>query len=110
MGRRPAGGGHDDRRDAERGTLACGEKRVVVEGECAGGWYLSPAILTNCRDDMKAVKEEIFGSVASVLVFDTEEEVIKRANDTTFGLAGGVFTKDLTRAHRVVNALEAGTT
>ena len=42
---------------------------------------------------MKAVKEEIFGSVASVLVFDTEEEVIKRANNTTFGLAGGVFTK-----------------
>jgi len=95
---------------AEGATLACGGKRVVVEGECAGGWYLSPAILTNCRDDMKAVKEEIFGSVASVLVFDSEEEVIKRANDTTFGLAGGVFTKDLTRAHRVVNALEAGTT
>ena len=46
-----------------------------------------------CRDDMKAVREEIFGSVASVLVFDTEEEVIRRANDTTFGLAGGVFTK-----------------
>ena len=45
------------------------------------------------RDDMKAVKEEIFGSVASVLVFDTEEEVIRRANDTNFGLAGGVFTK-----------------
>ena len=49
--------------------------------------------ITLLRDDMKAVKEEIFGSVASVLVFDTEEEVIKRANDTTFGLAGGVFTK-----------------
>ena len=78
------------------------------------------------RDDMKAVREEIFGSVASVLVFDEEEEVIQRANDTDFGLAGGVFTKwvqsmflplksiflprDLTRAHRVVNALEAGTT
>ena len=45
------------------------------------------------RDDMKAVKEEIFGSVASVLVFDEEEEVIQRANDTNFGLAGGVFTK-----------------
>ena len=49
--------------------------------------------ITLLRDDMKAVKEEIFGSVASVLVFDSEEEVIKRANDTTFGLAGGVFTK-----------------
>ena len=45
------------------------------------------------RDDMKAVREEIFGSVAAVLVFDTEEEAIRRANDTTFGLAGGVFTR-----------------
>ena len=59
---------------------------------------------------MKAVREEIFGAVASVLVFDTEEEVVARANDTVFGLAGGVFTRDLTRGHRVVNALEAGTT
>merc|ERR1712130_208779 len=95
---------------AEGATLACGGERVKLDGECAGGWYLTPAVLTNCRDDMKAVKEEIFGSVASVLVFDPGEEVIRRANDTTFGLAGGVFTKNLTRAHRVVNALEAGTT
>jgi len=95
---------------SEGATLACGGRRVAVEGECAGGWYLSPAILTNCRDDMKAVREEIFGSVAAVLLFDTEEEAVRRANDTTFGLAGGVFTRDLTRAHRVVNALEAGTT
>ena len=51
------------------------------------------AIVILSRDDMKAVREEIFGSVASVLVFDEEEEVIQRANDTDFGLAGGVFTK-----------------
>jgi len=94
----------------EGATLQCGGERVILEGDCQGGWYLSPAVLTDCRDDMKAVQEEIFGSVAAVLVFDTEEEVINRANDTTFGLAGGVFTKDLTRGHRVVSALEAGTT
>lgn len=95
---------------SEGATLACGGERVVVPGDCSGGWYLSPAVLTGCRDDMKAVREEIFGAVAAVLPFDTEEEVVARANDTTFGLAGGVFTKDLVRGHRVVAALEAGTT
>merc|ERR1712025_786765 len=94
----------------EGATLACGGKRELLEGDCKDGWYLSPAVLTNCRDDMKAVREEIFGSVAAVLSFETEAEVVRRANDTTFGLAGGVFTKDISRAHRVVNSLEAGTT
>ena len=51
-------------------------------------------MVTNCRDDMRFVQEEIFGSVAACLEFDTEEEVIRRANNTTFGLAAGVFTKD----------------
>jgi len=94
----------------EGATLACGGKRELLEGDCKDGWYLSPAVLTNCRDDMKAVREEIFGSVAAVLSFETEAEVVRRANDTTFGLAGGVFTRDISRAHRVVNSLEAGTT
>ena len=62
-------------------------------GELSDGHYLSPCILTNCHDKMKAVQEEIFGSVAIILPFDTEDEVLKRANDTTFGLGGGVFTK-----------------
>jgi len=95
---------------SEGATLACGGTRLPLQGECQEGWYLSPAVLTDCRDDMKAVREEIFGSVAAVLSFETEEEVVRRANDTIFGLAGGVFTKDLGRAHRVVNSLEAGTT
>jgi len=95
---------------SEGATVACGGDRVIVEGECAGGWYLSPTILTDCTDSMKAVKEEIFGAVASVLVFDTEEEAVERANNTDFGLAAGVFTSDVTRAHRVVDKLEAGTT
>mgnify|MGYP002041898420 CR=1 FL=1 len=69
---------------------------------------MSPCVLTNCHDNMKAVKEEIFGSVAIVLPFDSEEEVIKRANDTAFGLGGGVFTQNLNRAHRVSSALDAG--
>ena len=77
-------------------------------GELSDGHYLSPCILTNCHDKMKAVQEEIFGSVAIILPFDTEEEVLTRANDTTFGLGGGVFTKDFGKAHRVSAGLEAG--
>jgi len=94
----------------EGAKVECGGERVVVEGECTGGWYLSPAVITGCEDDMRFVREEIFGSVAACLVFDTEEEVVRRANDTIFGLAAGVFTKDLTRAHRVIDSLEAGST
>nr|XP_025747956.1 4-trimethylaminobutyraldehyde dehydrogenase-like [Callorhinus ursinus] len=65
-------------------------------------------VLSNCRDDMTCVKEEIFGPVMSILPFDTEAEVLERANDTTFGLAAGVFTRDIQRAHRVVARLQAG--
>ena len=64
--------------------------------------------MTQCTDDMRIVREEIFGPVMSVLTFKTEEEAIRRANDTDFGLGAGIITSDLTRAHRVADALEAG--
>ena len=73
-----------------------------------GGYFVAPTIFTDCTDDMTIVKEEIFGPVMSVLTFETEEEVIQRANGTEFGLAAGVFTNDIRRAHRVVKQLEAG--
>ncbi|XP_042211175.1 4-trimethylaminobutyraldehyde dehydrogenase-like isoform X2 [Homarus americanus] len=92
----------------EGATILCGGERVMQQGKLAGGWYLSPSVIGNCQDHMKVVKEEVFGSVASVLEFDSEEEVVKRANDTDFGLAGAVFTKDIQRGHRVANAIEAG--
>ena len=57
---------------------------------------------------MAVVREEIFGPVMSVLIFDDEEEAVRRANETHFGLGAGLFTRDLTRAHRVADALEAG--
>ncbi len=65
---------------------------TLAAGDLSGGYYLSPCVLTNCRDDMEAVRDEIFGSVAAVLTFKTEEEVIRRANDTPFGLAGWCCT------------------
>jgi betaine-aldehyde dehydrogenase len=67
-----------------------------------------PTIFADCTDDMTIVREEIFGPVMAVLAFESEAEVVRRANDTEFGLAAGIFTRDLARAHRVVAALEAG--
>ena len=58
-----------------------------------GGLYIAPTVLGGCTDDMTVVREEVFGPVLSILVFDTEEEVIARANDTPFGLGGAVCTE-----------------
>lgn len=74
------------------------------------GFWVRPTIFTNCTDDMRIVKEEIFGPVMSILTYDTVEEAVKRANATELGLAAGVFTKDLNLAHRVIDQLEAGIT
>ncbi|MCK8463620.1 betaine-aldehyde dehydrogenase [Aliiroseovarius sp. S1339] len=85
--------------------------RLVYGGEriSGDGFYMKPTVFADVTDDMTIAREEIFGPVMSVLDFDTEEEVMARANDTEFGLAAGVFTNDLTRAHRVVAGFEAGT-
>ncbi|WP_278371775.1 aldehyde dehydrogenase family protein, partial [Thalassospira xiamenensis] len=82
---------------------------AVTENMPEGGLFVAPTIFTGCADDMVIVREEIFGPVMSVLTFRDEDEVIKRANDTQYGLAAGVFTRDLSRGHRVVARLEAGT-
>ena len=81
----------------------------VTSGKLGRGFFVAPTVFDNCRDDMAIVREEIFGPVMSVLEFEDEAEVIERANATQFGLAAGVFTNDLTRAHRVIAQLQAGT-
>ena len=77
-----------------------------VPGE---GCYVQPTVFADVRDEMTIAREEIFGPVMCVLDFDGEDEVVSRANATEFGLSGGVFTADLTRAHRVADRLQAGT-
>ncbi|MDR5898382.1 betaine-aldehyde dehydrogenase [Halomonas vilamensis] len=77
-------------------------------GNYADGAWAAPTIFTDCTDDMRIVREEIFGPVMSVLAFDDEADVIRRANDTNYGLAAGVFSESLNRAHRVIHQLEAG--
>ncbi|NP_001079542.1 aldehyde dehydrogenase 9 family member A1 S homeolog isoform X1 [Xenopus laevis] len=88
--------------------LTGGEPYTPEDPKLKGGFFMTPCVLGGCTDDMTCVKEEIFGPVMSILPFDSEEEVLARANDTTYGLAGGVFTRDIQRAHRVVAALQAG--
>ncbi len=73
------------------------------------GFFVEPTVFGDVTDGMTIAREEIFGPVMSVLSFDDEEEVIARANDTEFGLAAGVFTADIARAHRVIAELRAGT-
>jgi betaine-aldehyde dehydrogenase len=97
-----------ERGRSEGARLLTGGSRVT-SGALARGFFVAPTVFDNCRDDMAIVREEIFGPVMSVLDFEDEREVIERANATEFGLAAGVFTNDLTRAHRVIAQLQAGT-
>jgi betaine-aldehyde dehydrogenase len=87
--------------------LVTGGQRVT-DGALSKGYFMRPAIFADCTDDMTIVGEEIFGPVMSVLAFDSEDEAVERANATPFGLAAGVMTRDLTRAHRMAAALQAG--
>jgi betaine-aldehyde dehydrogenase len=77
--------------------------------DISSGNFITPAIFTNCDDAMEICKEEIFGPVLTILSFDSEEEVIERANNSVYGLAAGVFTNDIKRGHRVIHQLQAGT-
>jgi len=89
---------------AEGARLVCGGHRIPRDG-----FYVAPTVFAEVTDGMKIAREEIFGPVMAVLDFEDEADVVARANDTPFGLSAGVFTNDITRAHRVVDQLEAGT-
>ncbi|AXA33283.1 betaine-aldehyde dehydrogenase [Francisella adeliensis] len=88
----------------EGAKLLTGGQRI----SSLNGYFIEPTIFADCTDDMTIVKEEIFGPVMSILKFSSEDEVISRANDTKLGLAAGVFTNDIRKAHRVIHQIEAG--
>jgi acyl-CoA reductase-like NAD-dependent aldehyde dehydrogenase len=83
-----------------------GDIPQVAGGE--GGFYLRPAVLADVRNDTRVAQEEIFGPVASLIPFDTEEEAIRLANETEYGLSGSIWTRDLGRAIRVAKAIRTG--
>ncbi len=100
--------GYIERGRAEGARVLTGGGRATT-GKLARGFFVTPTVFDGCDDTMAIVREEIFGPVMSVLEFEHEDEVVSRANATEFGLSAGVFTNDLTRAHRVIAQLEAGT-
>ncbi|QEE35029.1 betaine-aldehyde dehydrogenase [Octadecabacter sp. SW4] len=89
---------------SEGATLSYGGELIEREG-----FYIQPTVFSDVTDEMTIARDEIFGPVLSILDFKDEEDVLKRANKTEFGLAAGVFTQDLTRAHRMAAGFEAGT-
>lgn len=91
----------------EGARLVAGGERDLTGGNAAG-FYVRPTIFADVENNMTIAQEEIFGPVLCIIPFDTEEEVIKMANDTPYGLAAGLWTNDVSRAHRVANKLEAG--
>ena len=91
----------------EGARIVTGGERLHPQG-FESGYFMQPTIIGDCDDGMTHVREEIFGPVMSVLTFDTEDEVIERANATDFGLGAGLFTSNLSRAYRVADRLEAG--
>jgi aminomuconate-semialdehyde/2-hydroxymuconate-6-semialdehyde dehydrogenase len=92
----------------EGGKILCGGKPVKLEGRCKNGWFVEPTVIEGLPDDCRTNQEEIFGPVVTVIPFDTEAEVLQFANSTPYGLAASIWTENLTRAHRLANAIQSG--
>lgn len=91
----------------EGATVLCGGERAT-EGELANGAFMKPTLLANVSNNMCVAQEEIFGPVAVIIKFKTEEEVIAMANDSNYGLGGAVWTRDINRALRVARSIDTG--
>ncbi len=92
----------------EGGTILTGGHAVKLEGECANGYFIAPTVIEGLAYDCRTNMEEIFGPVVTIMPFDTEEEVLKYANATEYGLAATIWTNNLTRAHRMAENVQSG--
>lgn len=94
--------------EEEGGTVLCGGERAQLEGRCAGGWFMQPTLIEGLSNHCRVNQEEIFGPVGTLMPFDSEEEALKLANGTAYGLTATVFSADISRCHRLAAKLEAG--
>ena len=92
----------------EGATLLMGGKAAKVPG-FDKGYFIEPTIFTDVKNNMRIAQEEIFGPVSTVITWKDDEEVVRMANDTTYGLGGGLWTQNLRRAHKITQAIETGT-
>lgn len=99
--------GYIESAQSDGATLLCGGERATGNG-LDKGFFVKPTVFVDCHENMSIVCDEIFGPVMSVMTFSDEASVIRAANQTELGLAAGVFTRDISRAHRVITQLEAG--
>ena len=92
----------------EGGTILCGGEALRLDGRCADGWIIAPTVIEGLPSVCRTNQDEIFGPVASLLPFDDEAQALALANDSRYGLAASLWTRDIARGHRVAAALEAG--
>jgi len=101
--------GYVDIAKNEGATVLAGGCPPQLDADFQKGFFFQPTIFTEVKNSMRVAQEEIFGPVTSVITFKDEDDLIKQANDTIFGLSAGIWTKDITRAHRFARAIKAGT-
>ncbi|MEZ5346707.1 MAG: aldehyde dehydrogenase [Pyrinomonadaceae bacterium] len=92
----------------EGGTILTGGNQIEISGRCENGWFIEPTIIEGLPFDCRTNQEEIFGAVATIQPFDTEDEVLKYANSVEYGLSSTIWTENLSRAHRLAEKIESG--
>ena len=94
--------------EKEGGTILCGGKKVTPPGRCANGWFVEPTVVEGLAPTCRTNQEEIFGPVVTLTPFDTEDEILRYADSTQYGLAAILWTQNLSRAHRVAGRIHSG--
>ena len=93
---------------SEGGKILCGGERIILDGRCKDGYFIAPTLIEGLANNSRTNQEEIFGPVATIQPFDAEDEAVKLANESEYGLAASIWTQDLEKANRVASALEIG--